>query len=121
MKHLILALGLFTTGCAGQQQIEVNRTVVQVNNNAAEMEALKIDYKENWQKEKESEEGWVKARKRLNELALKIVEAKTAEESFEFAKELAEISPVEKKLWQDWKDCISRRYAIVERMEQLSK
>jgi len=118
MKYLILVLVLFVAaGCSNPES-----SVVQVcSNNETEMEALKTEYKENWQKEKESKKSWIKARKEQDVLALKIIEAKTAEESFEFARQLAEIGPIEKKLWKDWNDAISRRYAIIERMGQLSK
>lgn len=125
MKYIILVLALFVVGCREvnlPQRVVVQRRVVQATPEAVdEMEALKKEYKENWEKEKESEEGWVKARKQQDALAIKVIEAKTAEESFEFARQLAEIGPIEKKLWKDWKDAVSRRYEIVERMAKLSK
>ena len=123
-----MVLGLFTIGCGDvnlpRRTVIVQRNIVQVVPTPeveAEMEALKTEYKENWQKEQESEEGWVKARKKQDELALKVITAKTAEESFEFARQLAEIGPIEKKLYKDWKDAVSKRYELVERMAKLSK
>jgi len=129
MKHLILVLALFTVGC-GDVRIPHRQIIIQGRDTvqiapapevSVEIETLKTEYKEVWQLIKETDEEWVQVRKKMDEVAVKMVMAKTAEESFDYAKEHAELSRREKILWKQWGDALEKRRKIIERIERLVK
>lgn len=128
MKHLILGLALFVVGCSDvslpRSAVVVQRKVVQVTPTpeaSVEMEALKTEYKEVWQLIKETDEEWYQVRKKMDEVAANMVLAKTAEESFDYAKEHAELSRRERILWKQWGDALEKRRKVIERIERLVK